>query len=346
MEYKISTTFFNSLNFNLKKIIFSFLKACDQRTIYWLNKKLRPFLNASILLMNIKSFKKCTSFKFNEEIEIWGILEIDENKIACWTNHGVKILFIGENFEMEIIKNIPLNVSEVRSLPIEHNNNIIYRHCEEVNICDKNFNLIHSFQEPSAVNSLCNISDLSFAVGLEDGVIQIYSRNINESNEKYEVKEYELHSTYVFSLLYLPKQKYLISGSDDINVFSLSDEKSITTIEGSDSKWISSLISLDDKTFASGSQEEIKIFYICSEIFCINRIVAHEGYIYLHPLGKNFMVSHTYYGKQYKIWDLKNYECIKTFKEDANIRKMKITKNNYIFTKTDDKKCSVWKISS
>jgi hypothetical protein len=69
MEHNnISIYNFLLLNFNLKKIIFSFLNTQDQRILYWLNKKLRPLLPDSQLRINIKSIKKFSSYKFDGKL--------------------------------------------------------------------------------------------------------------------------------------------------------------------------------------------------------------------------------------------------------------------------------------
>jgi WD40 repeat protein len=68
-------------------------------------------------------------------------------------------------------------------------------------------------------------------------------------------------------ILYLPKKNYLLSGSADrtINVINLSEGNSIQKLNGH-SYSVSSLISLNDETFASGSYEVIKIWSIKEDI--------------------------------------------------------------------------------
>jgi hypothetical protein len=56
------------------------------------------------------------------------------------------------------------------------------------------------------------------------------------------------------------------------------------------------------------------------------------------------MVSHSYIN-EFKIWDVKNYERLKTYKEDSNtIRRIIITADNNIITLTNNYKINVWKI--
>jgi hypothetical protein len=48
---------------------------------------------------------------------------------------------------------------------------------------------------------------------------------------------------------------------------------------------------------------------------------------------------------EFTIWDAKTYECLKTYKEDSDIRKFIVTKNKNIITTKKDMKVSVWEIS-
>jgi hypothetical protein len=50
--------------------------------------------------------------------------------------------------------------------------------------------------------------------------------------------------------------------------------------------------------------------------------------IYLNPIGNDFMVSRS--ESEFKIWNLKTYECIKTYIVDSFIHLMIVTKNNHI----------------
>jgi WD40 repeat protein len=342
MENNTLTTKFLKLNFNLKKIIFSFLEIHDQRFIYWLSKDLRKLLPDSSLRININSLKKCCSYQFDDTL--YGLLELNEGPISCWGNKKIGLLKFNKK-SLEMTKSFP-SKSNCDAPPIQQENgNIIYGRGNELTICDNNFNLIESIKESNLIITLCNISELSFAIGLWDRTIKIYSSNSN--TQKYEVKEYKYHSYAVKSFLYLRKYKYLLSGSADktINVLNLSVEKSIKTLTGH-SSYVTSLISLSDETFASGSKGEIKIWSIKADkadIECIRSINAYvNGYISLHLLGNDIMVSRS--GDEFKIWDVKNYECLNTYKEDSYIRRMIVTKNQNIITATNDNSVNIWQI--
>lgn len=148
-------------------------------------------------------------------------------------------------------------------------------------------------------------------------------------------------------MIYLPKHNYILSGSQDrtINVLSLNDKNSIKKITDHNN-WVTSILLLSDETFSSASRGVIKIWSIKSEIECIKTIDAHEKSRYtmnLHLLGNNFMISQSDY-EEFKIWDLKNYECLKTYREDTDIYGMNVTKNS-IITRTKDNKVNVLFIS-
>jgi WD40 repeat protein len=164
------------------------------------------------------------------------------------------------------------------------------------------------------------------------------------------VKEYKLNTGDVNSLLYLPKQNYLIAGSrySTIDVINLSEGTSIHTLTGH-SNDVTSIISLNDETFASSCLGEIKIWSIKSDtsIQCIQTIVVHEYSDYpivLYNLGSDFIISQS--GHEFKIWDWKTYEneCLRTYREDYPIIALTVTKNLDIITGTKDKFVNLWKV--
>jgi hypothetical protein len=341
-----NTTQFPILNFNLKKIIFSYLNLHDQRTIYWMNKKLRPLLPDSPLKIIKYSIKKCSSYKFEDYLN--GILELNSGNISCFTTEGIKLLKLRGN-KLILIESFPLKTSDNTSAIQQGNGNIIYISGYNLTILDENFNLIEKYEESSWIRSLCSISDHSFAIGLSDGRIKIYSK-INST--KYHFKEYKYHSSNVWSLLYLPKQNYLLSGSyETMNVLNLSDEKSIKKLTDRN-HWFTSIILPHDETFASSSKREIKIWSFKKEsdfsIECICKKTIddddeEQSYdsISLHLFTNDFLVSRS--NDEFKIWDLKNYECLKTYFEDSFIERLIVTKNKSIITVTKNE-VNVWKI--
>jgi hypothetical protein len=153
------------------------------------------------------NFKKSCSSKLDN---IFTILELNNGSIACWSHEKIDILNFKKNsLELELTKTYPQGSGVYLIPPIQQcNENIIYVSWSDLTICDKEFNLIENFEENDFISSLCYISELSFAIGLKNGIIKIYSRNLD--NKKYEItKEYKYHSSGVYSLLYLPKQNYL-----------------------------------------------------------------------------------------------------------------------------------------
>lgn len=370
---KKSTKKFVLLNFNLKKIIFSYLEVIDQKKIYWLNKKLRPLLPDSPVAINILKLNKTCSYKFDSTI--YGLLELQDlqgETLKCWITNGIRLLkfnrySLGKKSFLNTLKSYfksnvsPTHLELIRSVPMQtegwtysiqqENGNMIFGSYIFLRIFDKNFKLIENFEESNNIYALCNISDLTFAVALVDGIIKIYSKNLH--TQKYEVKEYKFHSFRIWSLIYLPKFDYLLSGSYDltIHVFSLSQEKSIARLRGH-SRGVYSLIALTEDMFASGSYSEIKIWSIEEDasIECIYTIITHENLdcISLHLLGSNYMISSAC--NEFKIWSVKNWddletlECLKTYNEDSNIKKLIVTKNGNIITSTSDKKVNVWQL--
>jgi WD40 repeat protein len=345
MENNTTTEKFVTLNFNLKKIIFSFLDRHVQSKIFWLNKKLRPLLPDSPLMINIDKLRKISSYEL--EGGIYGILEFTQSMISCFSTKGMKLLNLYNN-SLELTKSLPLDFSYYTFAIEQENEVIIYRSGPfELTSCDKDFNLISKYKDTLWICSLYKISKLSFAIGLRNGTIKVFSAN--SKNKNYDVvKQCKYHSDDVNCLLYLPKYDYLLSGSSDktINIITLSEGKLIKRLIGH-SYAVYSLISLNDETFASSSKGEIKILSIKEDtsIECIKTIYTHEetiNSIYLYNLGNEFMVSKS--NKEFKIWDVRTYECMKTYKEDSVIYNLIVIKDNNIITGTGNKKVNLWKI--
>jgi WD40 repeat protein len=114
-----------------------------------------------------------------------------------------------------------------------------------------------------------------------------------------------------------------------------------------------SLISLNDETIASGSRGEIKIWSIKADtnIECIKTIKAHENengnknrnnFVFLQKFGNDFMVSKS--KDEFIIWDVKNYNYLKTYKEDSFIQRLIVTGDNKIITATKENFVNVWHI--
>jgi hypothetical protein len=345
MEQLPSTNKFLILNFNLKKIIFSYLSRQDQRIIYWINKKLRNLLPDSPLKINIDSLRKCSTYKLYGEIK--AVLEHSDETFSFFTERGIELLEIKNN-RFNLIKTLPIK-SDYWTHPIQfENGDIIFRsRFNQLTHFDKDFNIIQRFEESHDIYSLCNLSELSFAVGFYH-YIKVYSKN--ENTQKYEVKEYKCPSFGIFNIHYLPKQNFLLISSYEkkINVLSLS-EGSIKKLTDHNSP-VTSLISLNDETFASDSYDGV--IKICSikedtSIECIRTIQTDEigSGSKLYILGNDFIISRSEI--EFKILDVKTYECIKSLKEDLSFERMTVTKNQNVITVIEDEQVNqvnLWKI--
>jgi WD40 repeat protein len=315
------------------------------------NINIRKLQNKEHISIDVKNFKKCSSHISRNNNLAHGILELGDGLFSCWTFSEINVFKYNNRNNLKILNSFPVksNNHHLSQFPIKHNENFIFTADGKLLIIwDKNFKQIESFQESSIIWSLCNISEVSFVIGLEDGAIKIFTKNQN--TQKYEIKEYKCNLTHISALLYLSKQNILLLGSFDetINVFSMSERKLIKTLTDH-CDIVTSLISLNEETFASGSHDgEIKIWSIkvenCFE--CIQTIIAHEkGWVFLHILTNDFIVSTSYDAKEFKIWDLKTYECLKTCKEETCMNKLIVDKNNSIITATQGSKVNIWKIS-
>lgn len=370
---KTKTKKFAGLNFNLKKIIFSFLSPNDQRKIYWSSKKLRALLPDSALSINIRSFKKQSSYKMNQ----YGskILELNDGTIACWTGDFIHILCINNknNYNstprLELLKSFSYRTFCLNSSarPIKQNEHIIFEDgINKLKVCDLDFNLIENLEEYKSICALCNISESLFAVGLSDGTIKIYSQQVENQKCTYKLKKLlSIHNTNVLCLLYIPEHDVLLSSSDtklvvtNIGIGNGSNcmHESLRILK--DHKGcISSIICLNSPNFASASADgEIKFWKFeetnRDNLMCIRTIKAYdeEKFVNLNILANEFMVSFQNFSYEFKIWNVKTYECLKTFSEKSEINRLIVTKNNVIIIGTKQQyklnpwKIKLWKIS-
>jgi hypothetical protein len=294
-------------------------------------------------------YKKICSYQL-EDCPI-DALELKDGTIPCWTSEGIK-LFQFENNSLKLLKSFPVSTGYWNLSAIEkENGDIIYRSgTNELTVYDPNFNRIQRIDQDDDIYSLCNLSDESFAIGLENRTIKIFSKN--QDSKKYEEKnEYTCHSKGVRKLLHLPKQNLLLCGFNSglINVLNLSEGKSIKELKDHNYT-LNSFVSISDDMFASASYYgEIKIWCISNDnnIECVKTLQSQDNCdnaIILNRLGKDFMISRTFDSKEFKIWNVKNHECLGTFKEDSEIKELIVSKNNDIFTLTRDNNFNVWKI--
>lgn len=155
------------------------------------------------------------------------------------------------------------------------------------------------------------------------------------------------------SILYLSKQDYLLTSSYDnnyiINVLSIKENKLIQSLTGHRG-YVSSLVSINDETFASRCFSKIKIWRIKHDnlIECIQTLKVEESEnsegLLINLIGNRYLVSHSF-GNKFEIWNLNSYEKIATIEEDDKISCLVVTKDNKIITCTNDKKINVWKMN-
>lgn len=373
----ISTTKFYYVNFNLKRIIFSYLKTDHQRKIYWLNKKLRHLLPESSYKINIKSLKIKSRYTNIFESDIGYILELNNGNFAFWSKCKIYLIRINnQNQSLEIIREYPCKTScfYTSLSPIElydsqnesHNCIILSDGNKELRLWDRDFNLVQTFKQEEIVYSLCSISlskcllepARSFALGIDLGIIKIYSRKNIQEFELYKV--YQSHTLGINCLLFVRKYDLLFSGAYDetINVYDLMEDKNLCKLT-EHKTFICGIIYFEDMLASISQDGEIKIWTINQEsneilidnknfdFVCINTIKAYDydvdQWIYLNHIGIDFMISYQDYSNEFKIWDLKTLECVKDFK-DSKIKYLNITKNKCIIISTWDNKINIWGI--
>lgn len=309
-----------------------------------LQKELQNKISISDLQKH--NFKKCCSYKFDN---LFSIFELREGLISCWTDENVDLLEFRNNKNLELTKSFPLKTDIYLVPPVQQKSgNIIYIYWNEIIICDKSFKVIGNFKESTFISSLSRIYKDCFVVGLRDGTLKLYE--FKSKTERHVIAEFKFYSDGLYSLLYMAEHNYLVLGSiaNNIIIFNLWKNEPVKKLSGHNNS-VFSLVYLDDNTFASASKAEIKIWYNSANldfnIECIKTIFAHEStncFIYLSNLGPDLIVSKS--KDEFKIWNWKTYECLKSYKEDSFIQRLIVTKNNKIITATKDSIVNIWHI--
>lgn len=335
----------NTLKSNMSQLEQANLELLQENDVYKfqleeMNLALKDILPKKSATLDVKNYKKYSSFQFDEDIR--GILELSDGTIPCWTAQSVKLLKLNAD-KLGISHNFAFT-SEKSALPIQQNGFIIFRtSLYLMTVCDQHFNLIQTFNESSCIISIYNVSHNSFAVSTFNKIFKIYT--INSRFQRYELlHEFKSHSDFFSSLLYLPERNYILSGEFEcIEVLSLPEGKSIKKLSAK--SFVTSLIYYSREIFASASKGEIKIWNITGklDIRCIKTLNAHENSnsIYLYLMG-NFMVSQS--AETFKFWDINTFECLQTHIEDSYINLFIVSKCNNIITALEDKKVNIWKI--
>lgn len=353
IEFRIRDNMNDSINYLISQLYSKFDSSKNE--IPFQNFVVKPNVikdKIDTIDTSVKNIQKLSSFQMDKNC--MGILELTDGKISCWTTENINLINYNlNNRSLESIKTFHYKTPNGWAFisPIQVEENFIYTDGRmELRIWDKYFNLIQTLDESDIIYSLCSISSCSFAVGINNGPISIYSRN--EKTKKYQVhRKYIDHTDNVYCLLYIHKHDLLLSGSSDktINVFKLFQGKSINKLS-QHNKTVFFLISLDDDRFANSSFDGvIKIWYIKQDsiIECLKTILAYrnDSSVYLKLLENEIFISYIYNSNEFRLWDLRTYKH-KVYREDTGIIRLIVTKNNTFnfITYTSDKKVNVWKI--
>lgn len=321
------------------------------------NRLLDPS-NRNLFIHNFKfegkNFKKVISHKMKGSI--YRLLELIDGSLACWTREsGIKFLNINKE-KVEVTKYLNFQNATLSDLIQQNNSQIIFTLNNEIKICNKAFKELQSICCNSKITAICNITDLSFAIGQENGHISIYSNyfipNSNYNSILCSGNCKSGNESSVLSLLYLKKQNLLLSGHGDFKInikhFYLSDnEYRYPNCLTGHTYVVHSMVSINDETFASCSLDGlIKIWSIKQGIIeCIKDIQNHQLIFnidtFLHSFENMLIIQSQ---DEFRILDSENFECIQIFKEESHIMFMIFTKNKDIIIGTENKKINIWKI--
>lgn len=306
-----------------------------------LNENMDYSLHSKNNSIDFVYIKKTSTLEF--DCYISSLLLLSDNKYACFSLDGIKILELKNN-RLEFIDIINLKNTDINPILLE-NQNFIFSDSSNLNICDKNFKLIQNIPEQN-IKSICSLSELSFAAKM-DVTVKIYS--INQDTQKYhKTNEYKLTCVNP-CMLYLPTKNYLLLGgnSGQIEVFNLTDNISIKKFTGLHTKGICSLIRLEDDKFASSSSDgTIKVWWVKSDIQPIKTIKifdyderSYNNSLNINLLGNDLILCITRNGME--IWNWKTSQYLITYKECPS--KIYLTSEKNMIS-INGKKVDYWKI--
>ncbi len=123
------------------------------------------------------------------------------------------------------------------------------------------------------------------------------------------------HSTYVRSILYIPKANKLVSGSIELKIWNMSTYECEHTLDFDRQGFFSvirCMTVISDNVFCTGGSSVIQLWHL-NEAKCVATLKGHTKYVrcLLYIKDLNVLVSGSEDTK-IKIWNVKEKECLKT----------------------------------
>lgn len=285
-------------------------------------------------------------FSYKSSSTIWGILHNKGRRLYCWTSEKILLIRFKKK-KIRINCTFPIK-SNYWTYPVNaYKNCLIFGSCPNIIISDNNFNILQKFEEKYLSTTICKLPLCSFAVGLNDGHVKIYSKK-NDFSWDYVIDLYKCHSNQVFCLAHI--SHYLLSSSKDssISIFSLPEKRVIKILKDNRTINVKSIISLNEDNFVSSSNGEITVWSINQDFKSVITIYIGDMLnqnIYLHKFNDDIFITRS--GKEIRIWKLKNknYTCIYSWKEESIINDLLVDIQKIIVTTTQSNVINTWNIS-
>jgi WD40 repeat protein len=282
---KFKVDFFDYTDLKYKEIN-SFLN----QDVKSLREKINEIKEISFINLTTHDYSKSSWFyKFEKYVE--NLIELNNHQILTTIGNKIRIFKLNDN-NLELVETHEVGSRKIVSIIQLENDKFAYYSNYHIFICDSKFKVLNKLPAKFVVSKICKLSRNSFAVGYTTEIIEIYSKdNFSE--------DYSLNLTYtsfsVNSLLYIPKNNFLLAGSEKglIKVWNLNYEnfeKANKLLTGHFNT-VSSLIYVNDDIFISSCSHYIRIWSI-NDFACIKSISSNlNHFTNLISLGEKYFLT-------------------------------------------------------
>ena len=332
IEMLQETSKFNSLNFNLTKMIFSFLSLKHKRKIYFSNKHLRELLECKdFSCFRLNKLDYCGSIDFDFNIDIWPhylmsfYLHKISNNILCSSEKGISLL---DTKELKLTK-----ICNVKALTqcIEYDDFlfcIVDYTLVKISKCAGPYNPLFLGAKDPHLKSICKISENQFAVGYSSDKIQICSFSPFKI-----ISEIIFKNTQISYLTCFNKRILIFSNSKTmITIIKLNKQNKKQLIKKQKSP--RKFLILNNEYFACTMYLFISIFYVdkLDKVTYSHRIPTDSYLIQLDIIFEEYLMICDTLKKEIKIFDWKNKCCLKSINllKDIDLVNVIVDSNNII----------------
>ena len=306
------------------------------------NKLNDDFYRSKEIELDGKNNKEKKQKKYNNEI----LMDIGKYENELLFEAGIKKEInlgqkkIRNNKEKDIENNPKLNEQK------EINNITCEPDIKKETIITKYKNILTLEGHTEKVTSLIQLASDKLVSGSYDNTLCIW--DINDSSKQKPEKRIQEQGRPLF-ILEFEKNKILTATSNNqINLWNLNNDPINLeyTFEGHE-LWINCLVKIDDKKFASASNDALIIIWDYYEHKIIAKLEGHEDCILTLIKLKNGKLCSGGADQFIKIWDIENNTCIQTlYSHEKWVKCLLELYNDIIVSGSDDKSIKLWKYNT